>query len=102
MNIAIYNLDSEVTNAALQELFTPFGPVASAEIALDAFTGVSRGFGQIVMDDETAALNAIRSLHDTEFKGLQLSVQEAPEKKEQLGSYKVGTGPVRVYKFRKN
>ncbi|RYY93989.1 MAG: RNA-binding protein [Chitinophagaceae bacterium] len=102
MNIAIYNLDSAVTNDALLELFSTYGPVASAEIAMDVFTGVSRGFGQIVMDSDDAARSAIQSLHGTRFQGHDLVVEEAPERKEQLGSYKVGTGPVRMYKFRKN
>src|SRR5947209_4773009 len=101
MNIYISNLDQTIDNESLKQLFTPYGEVSSAEIAKDVFTDVSRGFGYVEMEDE-AAKNAIRALNQTTFHNLTITVQEAPEKKEQKGSYKVGNGAVNVYRFKKN
>jgi hypothetical protein len=53
------------------------------------------------MEDE-GAQNAIKALNQTEVNALVITVKEAPPKKEQKGSYKVGRGAVNVYRFRKN
>ena len=92
MNIYVSNLDNAIDNEGLKELFAPFGEVNSAE-------GVSRGFGYVDMEDE-AAKTAIRELNQTVLHTLTITVEEAPEKKA-LGSYKVGSGPVSAYRFRK-
>src|SRR4051812_46096725 len=94
MNIAIYNLDAAVTNESLTALFASFGTVETAEISVDVFTGVSRGFGHVVMSDDAQAAEAVKSLHGTNWQGHVLAVEQAPERKEQKGSYKVGTGTV--------
>ena len=99
MNIYVSNLDNAIDNEGLKELFAPFGEVNSAEVVKDAFTGVSRGFGYVDMEDEAAKI-AIRELNQTVLHTLTITVEEAPEKKA-LGSYKVGSGPVSAYRFRK-
>jgi|SRR5215204_2613840 len=101
MNIYIANLDSVIDNESLQQLFAPYGEVRSPEVVKDVFTGVSRGFGYVEMDDE-AAHAAISRLNQTVVHGLTITVTEAPTKKAQKGSYKVGSGAVNVYRFRKN
>ena len=101
MNIYIENLDSSIDSENLKKLFTPFGDVASAEVAKDVFTGVSRGFGYVEMDDN-AARAAIIQLNQSTVQNLTIRVQEAPPVKAQKGSYKVGSGAVNVYRFRKN
>ncbi|MGE5522015.1 MAG: RNA recognition motif domain-containing protein [Candidatus Dadabacteria bacterium] len=101
MNIYISNLDSTIDDEQLKELFTPFGEVKTAEIVKDAFNGLSRGFGFVEMEDESAQ-NAIQQLNQTVVNSYPVTVQEAPETREQKGSYKVGNGAVKVYRFRKN
>jgi RNA recognition motif-containing protein len=101
MNIYIANLDSAIDHEQLKELFASYGEVESAEVVKDVFTGASRGFGYVQMSDE-AAKNAIKELNQTVLHTLTITVEEAPEKKEQKGSYKVGNGAVNVYRFRKN
>jgi RNA recognition motif-containing protein len=101
MNIYIANLDNAIDNNKLTELFSPFGEVRSAEVVKDVFTGASRGFGYVQMDDE-AAQTAIGKLNQTVLNSLVITVEEAPVKKEQKGSYKVGNGAVNVYRFKKN
>lgn len=102
MNIYISNLRSAIGNEELKQLFAVYGDVKSAEISLDLFTGQSRGFGYVEMEDDEAAKNAIASLHKTQIQELTISVEEAPVRKELKGSYKVGNPTVQGYKFRKN
>jgi RNA recognition motif-containing protein len=101
MNIYIENLDSRIDEEQLMQLFVPFGDVLATEIVKDVFTGVSRGFGYVQMEEE-AARSAIHRLHGFTLHGLTLIVKEAPEKKAQKGSYKVGNGAINVYQFKKN
>jgi len=101
MNIYVENLDSAIDNERLKEIFSSYGNVKSAEVVKDLFTNVSRGFGYVEMDDE-AAQNAINELNQTLLNNLKLTVKEAPPKSERKGSYKVGSGAVNVYRFRKN
>lgn len=102
MNIYISNLSSNVTEQDLNDLFSPFGEVYSSKIQLDVFTGTSRGFGFVEMQDEAAAKNAIEKLDQSAYHGLQLTVKADIPKNIPQGSYKVGEGPVQVYKFRKS
>ncbi|MBD0279369.1 MAG: RNA-binding protein [Bacteroidota bacterium] len=100
MNIYISNLDTGIDNEELKHLFASYGEVKSAEVVKDVFTGTSRGFGYVEMEDE-AAQNAIKELNQTVLHTLTITVEEGRVKKEQKGSYKVGNGAVNVYKFRK-
>ena len=101
MNIYIANLDSRVDDEQLKILFSPFGAVQSASVVKDVFTDASRGFGYIEMEEEPGKA-AIGKLNGSKLHSLTLTVEEAPEKKEQKGSYKVGNGAVNVYRFKKN
>ncbi len=101
MNIYIANLDTAIDNEELKQLFSSFGEVKSAEVVKDVFTGASRGFGYVEMEDE-AAQKAIKELNQTVLHTLTLTVEEVPAKKEKKGSYKVGNGAVNVYRFKKN
>ena len=101
MNIHISNLSAQMTNEDLRKLFTPYGEVASAEIAIDAFTDLSRGFAYVDMPDEEAGRNAISTLNETEVSGNKISVKEAQPLDVRKGSYKVGNGAVNVYRIRR-
>lgn len=102
MNIYISNLDSNLKDQDLKDLFQPFGEVASAQIQTDAFTGASRGFGFVEMQEESSALKAIEGLHQSTVWGLTVTVSKMEAKFKPQGSYKVGNGPMNIYKFRKN
>lgn len=102
MHIHVSNLDSQLTNDDLKNIFLPYGEVASAEIAIDAFTDKPRGFGLVEMPNDEQATAAVTALNKSEVAGKLLEVKETEPPKVQKGSYKVGNGPVTVYKFRKN
>jgi RNA recognition motif-containing protein len=101
MNIYISNLDTTLTDADLANLFSPYGEVQSATIALDGFTAKSRGFGYVDMPDYSAATAAITELHNSEINGLHIMVKEMDSKQVHRGSYKVGDPSVKGYEFRK-
>jgi RNA recognition motif-containing protein len=101
MKIYIENLDGAIDNERLKEIFSIYGEVKSAEVVKDVFTGVSRGFGYVEMEDEAAG-NAVNGLNQTLLNERKLTVKEAEPKMERKGSYKVGTGAVNLYRFRKS
>ena len=102
MNIYIANLENSINNDSLKDLFASYGEVISAEVAYDVFTGGSRGFGYVEMHDNASAEKAISELNNTNFRGLVITVQEAAPKIVRKGSYKVGEGVIKEYKFKKN
>lgn len=101
MKIYIENLHDTVDTQKLTETFSTYGEVRSVQIVNDVFTGASRGFGYVEMDD-VAAQDAIHALDQTMLNDLKITVKEAPPVTEKKGSYKVGSGTVSAYRFRKN
>jgi RNA recognition motif-containing protein len=77
MNIYIGNLDYDVTDATLKEMFEVFGEVSSASIIIDKFNDRSKGFGFVEMPNKSEAEQAISSLNNTEVDGRALRVNEA-------------------------
>ncbi|MCU7549617.1 RNA-binding protein [Chitinophagaceae bacterium LB-8] len=102
MNISISNLDQEVTNEQLINLFKQYGEVNTAEVVLDVFTGQSRGFGFVEMSNDEEGQKAINQLNNFEFKNRALSVAVAQPKEEQKGSYAVGNGSQKSYGILRN
>jgi cold-inducible RNA-binding protein len=79
------NLSYEVDNASLEELFTPFGSVRSAQVIQDRDTGRSKGFGFVEMADDNAARAAISALHEKDCGGRPLTVNEAKPREDRGG-----------------
>jgi len=77
MKIFIGNLSRNVTQESLQQLFEPFGQVASAEIIKDKFSGESKGFGFVEMPTKDEAQAAMTGLNGQEVDGKALTVNEA-------------------------
>lgn len=81
----------ETTGQELTELFAEFGEVISAKIITDRESGRSRGFGFIEMNDNEAK-KAIEELNGAEYKGFQLTVNEAREKRDDQRNNNRGGG----------
>jgi RNA recognition motif-containing protein len=77
MNIYVGNMNFNLKNEDLFNLFAQFGEVASAKIINDRETGRSKGFGFVEMDNAEEALKAIASLNESEVMGRKLIVNEA-------------------------
>ncbi|MEE4256749.1 MAG: RNA-binding protein [Bacteroidales bacterium] len=82
MNIYVGNLDFKVTEQDLNELFNEFGQVESARLITDKYSGRSKGFGFVVMEDDSEANEAIEALNGKDFKGRDMTVNEARPRKE--------------------
>ncbi len=80
MNIYVGNLHYGVDEEDLKRVFEQYGEVTSAKVIVDKFTGKSKGFGFIDMQDNNSAQNAIESLNDTELEGRKMRVNEARER----------------------
>ena len=76
------NLAYSVTDSALQQMFEPFGAVASAQVIMDRDTGRSKGFGFVEMGSDQEAQAAIAGMNGKEVDGRSLTVNEARPKTE--------------------
>ncbi|MBS4065672.1 MAG: RNA-binding protein, partial [Chitinophagaceae bacterium] len=88
MNIYVGNLSWSMTNEDLSALFEQFGTVTSAKILTDKFSGRSKGFGFVEMDNAEEAQAAISGLNDTDVQGRKIVVNEAQPKKDDGGGFK--------------
>jgi RNA recognition motif-containing protein len=70
------NLPQHLCFPELEDLFTPFGTIVSAELMTDPATGRSRGFGFVEMESADAARAAISSLNGFSLDGQSLTVNE--------------------------
>ena len=79
------NLTYQVSDADLEQLFSQFGTVQSAQVIQDRETGRSKGFGFVEMDTDAQAQAAIQGLNDQEHGGRRLTVNEAKPREDRRG-----------------
>lgn len=77
MNIYVGNLNYNLKEDELQQLFGQYGEVTSVKIITDKFTGRAKGFGFVEMEDDEAAEKAIQELDGTEVTGRNIKVNKA-------------------------
>ena len=77
MKIYVGNLSYESSSEDLQEAFSPYGQVTSAEVIVDRYSGRSRGFGFVEMAETSEGEAAIRELNGKDLGGRVLTVNEA-------------------------
>ncbi len=77
MNIYLGNIAWSMTEDSVEALFAEFGAVSSVKIITDKYSGRSKGFGFVEMDDDAAAQTAIDALNDSEQDGRNLRVNQA-------------------------
>jgi len=76
------NLSYSVGDQQLNDLFSKVGPVVSATVLKDRYSGRSRGFGFVEMEEKDAQ-KAIKELDGKEFEGRKLVVNEARPRREE-------------------
>jgi RNA recognition motif-containing protein len=87
------NLAYQVSSSDLEQLFSQYGTVQSAQVITDRDTGRGKGFGFVEMDSEAEADAAIQGLNDQEHGGRRLTVNEAkPREARPSRSYGGGGG----------
>jgi RNA recognition motif-containing protein len=84
VRLFVGNLPPRLCFPELEDLFTPFGALLSAELMTDPTTGRSRGFGFIEMESTEAAQAAISSLNGSVVDGQALSVKEAKPARDMM------------------
>lgn len=85
MNIYVGNMNFDLGNDDLYNLFSQFGTVTSAKIINDKVTGRSKGFGFVEMENDEDARKAISSLNESEVKSRKLIVNEARPQEQRSG-----------------
>lgn len=81
-NIYVSNLSYGISNEDLQTAFAEYGEVISAKVITDNYSGKSRGFGFVEMQNDEEADKAIEELNNAEFDGKVISVAIAKPKSE--------------------
>ncbi|OGM14485.1 hypothetical protein A3A76_05800 [Candidatus Woesebacteria bacterium RIFCSPLOWO2_01_FULL_39_23] len=79
-------LPYSVTSPQLMDLFSKFGKVISADVISDKYTGQSKGFAFVEMENEKEADEAIKNLNETVIEGSgsdrKIAVNEARPREE--------------------
>ena len=83
-SIFVGNLPWSATNEELEQKFAEFGNVKSARIVNDKFSGKSRGFGFVDMEDADAQ-KAIAAMNGQKWGERDLTVNEAKPKTDRGG-----------------
>ncbi len=83
MNIFVAKLNYDTDSETLREVFEAYGEVSSANVINDKFTGRSRGFGFVEMDNEDEAREAIADLDGSTLDGRTIVVKKAEPRKAQ-------------------
>jgi len=82
MNIFVAKLNYATESDDLKSAFEAYGTVSSAKVIMDKFTGKSRGFGFVEMDDDSEAMAAIQNLNDSELDGRTIVVKKAEPRED--------------------
>ena len=86
------NLTYNVNETDLQELFSHYGTVQSAQIIVDRDTNRSKGFGFVEMGSDAEAQAAIDGLNGRDHDGRNLTVNEAKPREARAGGGGYGGG----------
>jgi RNA recognition motif-containing protein len=86
-NLYVGNLPFQASGSDLEQLFSEYGAVQTATVVADRETGRSRGFGFVEMASAADADAAIEGLHDREYRGRRLTVNEARPRESRTGGY---------------
>lgn len=86
MNIYVGNLDYEVNETDLKEIFEEFGTIQEAKIIHDKMSGRSKGFGFVTMENREEANKAMEELNGSELENRTMVVNEARPKKNHFNN----------------
>lgn len=75
-------LPYSTTSDQLKQMFAPFGAVLSAAVITDKFTGQSKGFGFVEMENDEEAQKSIQELNGTNMDGRTVGVSVARPKED--------------------
>jgi RNA recognition motif-containing protein len=82
MSIYVGNLSYQVTEEAINEVFSEYGEVKRIQIPTDRETGRVRGFAFVEMSSDAEETAAIDALDGAEWMGRDLKVNKAKPREE--------------------
>ena len=82
MNIYVGNLSYKVEESDLKQAFEEYGKVESVKIITDKYSGKSKGFAFVDMNNDKEAKEAIKELNGRELDNREIKVNEARPKRE--------------------
>lgn len=91
MSIYVGNLNYEVSQEDLSEVFSEYGKVKRVHLPTDRETGRKRGFGFVEMETEAEEDKAIETLDGAEWMGREIKVNKA-RPRENSNSFGDGGG----------
>ena len=80
--IYVGGLPYSTTDQDLEDMFSKSGQVNSATVVSDRYSGQSKGFGFVEMENEADADKAINALNGTMMGGRSLTVNEAKPRED--------------------
>jgi RNA recognition motif-containing protein len=86
------SLPYSTTEDELRGLFESFGPIESVRIITDKFTGMSKGFGFVEMENADDAQKAVEGMNGKQLNGRTLIVNEARPEQRRDRSFSGGEG----------
>lgn len=92
MKIYVGNLSFDTTESDLRTAFEAYGTVESVAIISDKYSGRSKGFGFVEMNDAEEARKAMEELNEKEVDGRRLNVNEARPREDKRGGGGGGGG----------
>jgi len=85
-SIFVGNLPWSVKDSDLEAKFSEFGTVSSARIVNDKFSGKSRGFGFVDMENDEEAAKAITAMSGYKWGDREITCNEAKPKSDTRSS----------------
>jgi RNA recognition motif-containing protein len=86
------NLPYNTSSSDLEQMFSQYGQVQSAQVIEDRETGRSKGFGFVEMGSDKDAQAAISALNGQDHGGRPLTVNEAKPREDRGGGGGGGGG----------
>jgi RNA recognition motif-containing protein len=86
MSIYVGNLSYQVTEEAVNDIFSEYGTVKRVQLPVDRESGRIRGFGFVEMSSEAEETAAIDALDGAEWMGRDLKVNKAKPREERPAS----------------
>ncbi|MGB1242976.1 MAG: RNA recognition motif domain-containing protein [Chitinophagales bacterium] len=90
MNIYVGNLDYQITEEDLRDIFEEYGVVTSTKVVIDRESNRSKGFGFVEMQDQAEGQKAIEELNEAELEGRTMRVNVARERTDRRGGDRRG------------
>ncbi len=81
----VSNIDFEITEESLRDMFTTVGPCTSVVMAYDRETKRSKGFAFVEMEKDDDAIKAIEALNNKAINGRPMKVVEDRGKASSVG-----------------